>query len=182
MVAVAKNRWSYARRPGAEEVAGLIRVLGNPIRLRLLCLVWREPLCVEFCSRLTYLSEPRVSLGFRQLYEAGLVRMRREGRYRFYWRVNRRMSGAYRYVMQMAWMAGRESAEVREDERQLELALKGEGYLVAGDLPWPRRDGWVLVSSFEFQGVGDMSDSTGALVRRYAIGRRCSREVRLSGY
>lgn len=136
----AQHPWSYAAVVQTEETARLIRVLGRPIPLRLLNMVWSEPLCVEFCTHVMGLTQPKVSRGFGELYRLGLVRVRQEGRYRFYWRVNRGMHPVYANFMRMARAVAKDSVQVADDRDQVVLAWRG--VLELGDLPWPRRDGW----------------------------------------
>lgn len=140
MVATAQRKWSYAASIPTETAAGLIRVLGKPDAMRMLCLVWNQPLCVEFCTRVARMSRSRVSRGFRELYGVGLVRMRQEGRYRFYWRVTRGMHPVFANFMRLAKWVAWHSSEVALDRSCLGHAKRG--WIEVSDLPWPKEDEW----------------------------------------
>lgn len=67
-----------------ESLAAVLRVLGEPLRLRIVSLLAREQLCTchivaETCARQT-----NVSNHLRALREAGLVEAEPAGRYTYY--------------------------------------------------------------------------------------------------
>lgn len=62
----------------------LLRLLGDPTRVRLLALLAREELTVAEITDITQLAQSRVSTHLGRLREAGLVRDRREGASSFY--------------------------------------------------------------------------------------------------
>ena len=59
--------------------SGLLRLLADPTRLRLLALIEREELTVAELAGVLRLAQPRVSTHLAKLKEAGLVRDRRAG-------------------------------------------------------------------------------------------------------
>lgn len=71
--------------PGAEEVAGLFRLLGDPGRVRMLAaLLEAGELCVCDLAAVVGMAESSVSHSLRLLRTAGVVRHRRAGRQVFY--------------------------------------------------------------------------------------------------
>lgn len=133
--------WSPLMGAVLEEVTALIRVLGKAVPLRLLCLVWTEELCVEFCARVTGVDEAQVSRGFGELWEAGAVRRRPEGRWVFYQRVRGRAHPVLWQFLRLTRSMGLGTLEVRQDRRLVEQMRRGEGGEKVADLPWPKRDG-----------------------------------------
>jgi ArsR family transcriptional regulator len=71
-------------RPAAEQAAALMRVLGNPDRLLLLCELAQGELCVGDLSERTGILQPTLSQQLTVLREQALVETRREGRLVFY--------------------------------------------------------------------------------------------------
>ena len=71
--------------PGAAEVAGLFRLLGDPGRVRMLsALLEAGELCVCDLAAVVDMAESPVSHSLRLLRTAGVVRHRRAGRQVFY--------------------------------------------------------------------------------------------------
>ncbi len=70
--------------PTLDQTADLLRVLGDPTRVRLLSLLAAEELSVAELVRVTRLPQPRVSTHLARLREAGLVRDRRNGSGAYY--------------------------------------------------------------------------------------------------
>jgi ArsR family transcriptional regulator len=71
----------------AERLAGALRVLADPTRLRLLSLIGAQPdgeACVCDLTAPIGLSQPTVSHHLRVLAEAGLVGREQRGRWAFY--------------------------------------------------------------------------------------------------
>jgi SAM-dependent methyltransferase len=62
-----------------EATTDLLRVLGEPSRLRLLALLGQEELSVAELTSITQLAQSRVSTHLARLRDAGLVRDRRDG-------------------------------------------------------------------------------------------------------
>ena len=71
-------------RSSAEEAASLMRALGNPDRLLLLCELAQEELCVSELSARTGILQPTLSQQLTVLREQALVEARREGKLVFY--------------------------------------------------------------------------------------------------
>lgn len=69
---------------GLAATTDLLRVLGDPTRLRLLALLAREELTVAEITRVTDLAQSRVSTHLAKLREASVVRDRRAGASSFY--------------------------------------------------------------------------------------------------
>ena len=69
----------------AEHLAGLLTMLADPLRARLLAaLLTTDEVCVGDLAIALDASEDAVSYGLRLLRAAGLVRRRRDGRMRYY--------------------------------------------------------------------------------------------------
>jgi ArsR family transcriptional regulator len=72
----------------AERLAGALRVLADPARLRLLSLIGAHPageVCVCDLTAPLGLSQPTVSHHLKVLTDAGLVGREQRGRWVFYW-------------------------------------------------------------------------------------------------
>jgi ArsR family transcriptional regulator len=72
----------------AERLAGALRVLADPARLRLLSLIGADPdgeVCVCDLTAPLELSQPTVSHHLKVLTDAGLVGREQRGRWVFYW-------------------------------------------------------------------------------------------------
>jgi ArsR family transcriptional regulator, lead/cadmium/zinc/bismuth-responsive transcriptional repressor len=88
--AVDRALVATARRQGvgaddAGRLAGLLSLLGDPVRVRLLyALDLVDELCVGDLALALEVSEDAVSYGLRILRTAGLVQTRRDGRVIFY--------------------------------------------------------------------------------------------------
>jgi SAM-dependent methyltransferase len=70
--------------PDLNDTAGLLKMMGDPTRVRLLSLLGREELTVAELTHATRLPQSRVSTHLGRLREAGLVRDRRSGASCFY--------------------------------------------------------------------------------------------------
>jgi ArsR family transcriptional regulator, arsenate/arsenite/antimonite-responsive transcriptional repressor len=72
----------------AERLAGALRVLADPARLRLLSLIGSHPdgeSCVCDLTASLGLSQPTVSHHLKVLTDAGLIGREQRGRWAFYW-------------------------------------------------------------------------------------------------
>ncbi len=138
----AKVKWSYAARVPMQRLGKMIRVWAKVDALRLLCVVWSEELCVEFCARLLGIDQPRVSRGFGELYRVGLVRRRREGKYVFYQRRVGRLHPVYGHFVTMTKMLAGRTMQVEWDRGAMARARsrQGECWRRVAGLPWPRED------------------------------------------
>jgi len=67
-----------------DTTTALCRALGDQTRVRLLSLLSEDELTVAELTRITQLSQPRISTHLRKLRESGFVRDRREGSSSFY--------------------------------------------------------------------------------------------------
>jgi ArsR family transcriptional regulator len=98
-----------------DATLGLLQVLGDPTRVRLLKLLDGEELTVGELAAITQLPQPRVSTHLGRLREAGLVRDRREGTSTWYARAD----GAAPAPARRLWAALEEEARggVLESDR-----------------------------------------------------------------
>jgi ArsR family transcriptional regulator len=73
--------------PGAARLAALLRVLGDPARLRILSLLQAQPAheaCVCHVTDFIGLGQPTVSHHLRVLFGAGLIQRERRGNWVYY--------------------------------------------------------------------------------------------------
>ena len=73
--------------PAAARLAGLLRVLADPARLRILSLLQAQPsheACVCHVTDFLGLGQPTVSHHLRVLFDAGLVQRERRGNWVYY--------------------------------------------------------------------------------------------------
>lgn len=73
-----------AMRTAAARACGLLKVLGNPDRLLLLCQLSQGPLCVSELESTVGIGQPTLSQQLGVLREEALVSTRREGKQIFY--------------------------------------------------------------------------------------------------
>ena len=71
-------------RVAAAKASGLLKVLGNPDRLLLLCQLSQGPLCVSELETLSGIHQPTLSQQLGVLRDEALVTTRREGKQIFY--------------------------------------------------------------------------------------------------
>jgi len=71
-------------RPAAEKAAALLRTLGNPDRLLLMCELTQRELCVSELAERTGIVQPSLSQQLCVLREQRLVRTRRDGKQVYY--------------------------------------------------------------------------------------------------
>jgi len=78
----------------ATQLAGWFRVLGDPIRLRLLSLIAAQREACAACDLVNLLgvSQPTISHHLKVLFEAGLVDREKRGRWVFYRPVSERLA------------------------------------------------------------------------------------------
>ncbi|WP_430782447.1 ArsR/SmtB family transcription factor [Actinoplanes sp. G11-F43] len=80
---------------GAAELARVFKVLGDPVRLRVLSLIASRgggEICVCDITGAFDLTGPTISYHLRQLREAGLVDCQRRGTWVYYWVVPARLA------------------------------------------------------------------------------------------
>ncbi|MBS0570783.1 MAG: metalloregulator ArsR/SmtB family transcription factor [Proteobacteria bacterium] len=117
---------------------GLLRLLADPTRLRLLALIEREELTVAELAAVLRLAQPRVSTHLARLKEAGLVRDRRAG-VSAYYRWNAEGGGKSAELVQTL-RDGIDDALIADDLRRLPTILaqraRAAGWAdsVAGDM------------------------------------------------
>jgi len=73
-----------AMQSAATQACGLLKVLGNPDRLLLLCQLTQGEFCVSELETLLQIQQPTLSQQLGVLREDGLVSTRREGKQIFY--------------------------------------------------------------------------------------------------
>lgn len=73
-----------AMQSAATQACGLLKVLGNPDRLLLLCQLTQGEFCVSELETLLRIQQPTLSQQLGVLREDGLVSTRREGKQIFY--------------------------------------------------------------------------------------------------
>ena len=101
--------------------SGLLRLLADPTRLRLLALIEREELTVAELAGVLRLAQPRVSTHLAKLKEAGLVRDRRAG-VSAYYRWNAEADGKTSELVQ-ALRASLDDTLIADDLRRLPTIL-----------------------------------------------------------
>jgi ArsR family transcriptional regulator len=104
-----------------ESGSGLLRVLADATRLRLLVLLGLEELSVAELSAITALAQPRVSTHLAKLKEADLVLDRRQG-VSAYYRANDRIDGGIASVLD-ALKGQLDDALLDQDAGRLKLVL-----------------------------------------------------------
>jgi DNA-binding transcriptional ArsR family regulator len=82
---VEAARRGQLTRAQAEEITGLLGVIGEPVRARILsALIAADEMCVGDLALALGLSEDTVSYGLRVLRERGVVERRSAGRFGYY--------------------------------------------------------------------------------------------------
>ncbi len=118
--------------------SGVLRLLADPTRVRLLALLEHEELTVAELAAVLHLAQPRVSTHLAKLKEAGLVRDRRAG-VSAYYRANNEGDAA-QHTLLASLRASINDALLSEDAARVPLVLAGrardEGWAdtVAGDM------------------------------------------------
>jgi ArsR family transcriptional regulator len=86
---------------GAAEMARSFKVLGDPVRLRVLSLIAARKggdVCVCDITDGFDLTGPTISYHLRQLREAGLVDCERRGTWVYYWIVPAKLAGLSQFL------------------------------------------------------------------------------------
>jgi ArsR family transcriptional regulator len=86
---------------GAAELARAFKVLGDPVRLRVLSLIAAHKggeVCVCEITDAFDLTGPTISYHLRQLREAGLVNCERRGTWVYYWTVPEKLAGLSQFL------------------------------------------------------------------------------------
>jgi len=117
--------------PSLDASVGLLGLLADPTRLRLLALLGEEELSVAELVSITELAQSRVSSHLGRLREAGLLRVRPEGTSTFY-ALNDAMPGEGRKLWEL--VRSRLSDRTLESDRERRsVVIKAR----AGDGGWP---------------------------------------------
>jgi DNA-binding transcriptional ArsR family regulator len=74
----------HAMQAAATRACGMLKVLGNPDRLLLLCQLTQGEYCVSELETLLRIQQPTLSQQLGVLRDEGLVRTRRAGKQIFY--------------------------------------------------------------------------------------------------
>ncbi len=146
--------------------SGVLRLLADPTRVRLLALLEHEELTVAELAAVLHLAQPRVSTHLAKLKEAGLVRDRRAG-VSAYYRANHDGDAAP-HVLLASLRESIDDALLREDAARVPAVLanraRDEGWAdtVAGDMERHYSPGrtWETVARALLQllGTGDVLD------------------------
>ena len=86
---------------GAADMAKVFKVLGDPVRLRVLSLIAARQggeVCVCEITDAFDLTGPTISYHLRQLREAGLVDCQRRATWVYYWIVPEKLAGLARFL------------------------------------------------------------------------------------
>jgi ArsR family transcriptional regulator len=158
---------------------GLLRLLADPTRLRLLALIEREELTVAELAAVLRLAQPRVSTHLAKLKEAGLVRDRRAG-VSAYYRWNAEGGGQSAELVQTL-RDGIDDALIADDLRRLPTILaqraRAAGWAdsVAGDMERHYSPGrtWealarAMTDLIELGDVLDIASGDGVLAELFA--------------
>jgi DNA-binding transcriptional ArsR family regulator len=132
--AVDPGSVATARRQGigaedASRLAGLLSLLGDPVRVRLLyALELVDELCVGDLALALGVSEDAASYGLKLLRTAGLVRTRRDGRVIFYRLVDQfpepLLEHCLRRLLELSRLASRPSSAPRRPRRSTPRARR----------------------------------------------------------
>lgn len=146
--------------------SGVLRLLADPTRVRLLALLEHEELTVAELAAVLHLAQPRVSTHLAKLRDANLVRDRRSG-VSAYYRANNEGDAA-QHALLASLRANIDDALLREDAARVPRVLadraRGEGWAdtVAGDMERHYSPGrtWETVARALLQllGTGDVLD------------------------
>lgn len=102
---------------GPEQLARNLKVLGDPLRIRILGVLQEQELNVSELAEIFNAGQPRLSTHLARLADAGLVAGRREGRHTYY--------GTVREALPEPLFAGlRASPEFRTDRDALRSVLR----------------------------------------------------------
>ncbi len=100
-----------------------LRLVADPIRLRILLLVEREELSVAELQEILAMGQSRISTHLAQLKQAGLVEDRRNGKSILY-RLATQRGPAFAQLMKLLRAAAAEIPDAEDDSQALRLALR----------------------------------------------------------
>jgi len=84
-----------------QEVLGILKVLSDEIRLRIVSLLMENELCVCELMEALKMSQSRISNHLRVLRNIGIIRAKREGKWMFYSLANDTMDDAVLEIIQV---------------------------------------------------------------------------------
>ena len=96
-----------AMQAAATQACGLLKVLGNPDRLLLLCQLTQGEFCVSELETLLQIQQPTLSQQLGVLREEGLVSTRREGKQIFYKIDSREATGIMQVLYELYCQPGK---------------------------------------------------------------------------
>lgn len=111
--------------PSLSEATDLLRLLGDPSRVRLLSVLEREALTVAELVAVTGLSQSRVSSHVGRLREAGLLRLRRQGASTYYAAAERMPARAHQLWTLVSGTL--DDHVLAEDRRAVRRVLRARG-------------------------------------------------------
>lgn len=106
------------------SIAQTLRLLADPIRLRILFLLEREELSVAELQEILSLKQSRLSMHLAQLKQSGLVEDRRSGKNILYRSANGEMQPASRAILDALRKDAKAVPEASHDARALDLILR----------------------------------------------------------
>jgi ArsR family transcriptional regulator len=101
----------HAMRSAATRACGMLKVLGNPDRLLLLCQLTQGEYCVSELETLLQLQQPTLSQQLGVLREEGLVSTRREGKQIFYKLDSREATAIMQVLYELFCLPGKEQTK-----------------------------------------------------------------------
>jgi ArsR family transcriptional regulator len=102
-----------------KRLVPYFRALADSSRLRLLALIYREPICVEDLAVALAVSQPKVSRHLAYLRRAGVVESKRDGR-RNYYRIAASMDSFTRTILERVQKRLSGSPSVKADRKRLD--------------------------------------------------------------
>ena len=102
----------------AEDVNRMFRAFSDPIRLRIMHLLLDEEICVGDLVELLGVPQPTASRHLRSLRDAGLVLVRKDGRWAFY-SLAKSTSGFHGKLLDCLGSCFREVPELAADRKRL---------------------------------------------------------------
>lgn len=106
-----------------SQILKCLKALGDPTRLRLVALLYREDLSVNELQQILEMSQSRISTHLGQLQETGLLVSRKEGRKSIY-QINRSATIKKKDCMKIGLIGAAENPEHKADLNNLKRILK----------------------------------------------------------
>lgn len=111
-------RGTAARPTKRGSIESLLRILADRTRLRLLHLMSGQEICVCYLVEVLGTSQPKISRHLALLRKAGIVAVRREGKWMHY-RISREGNPAVSRILEQLKPLFAEDAEMRRDTARL---------------------------------------------------------------